>query len=75
MSKTAFLVGFIDTKAVPPRYKGCGIFSERGPTVAGFPFVIEEATGDDFASAKTTLLGYLDDPRMAWAKRSLKQRG
>jgi len=71
--RTAYLVGFIDVRTTPPRYKGCGIFSEPTPSVEGFPFPILDAEGAKFEDAVEVLKGYLEDKRLAWAKSSLKE--
>ena len=62
MTYTAYLVGFIDTRANPPRLKGAGIFSEPTPTVEGFPFTILETKAPTYEQAERLLKDYMEHP-------------
>ena len=74
MNKTAYLVGFVDTKSNPPVIRQTGIFSESSPTTASldsFPVEIAKATDETYDSAVALLKGMLRHRNLEWARKIL----
>jgi hypothetical protein len=68
--RKAYLIGVIDTKAIPPMFRGAWIFSEEHPTVVGFPFTIMEAEGESYGEALEKLHRDIEsNPMYHWTKR------
>ena len=73
MTFTVYLVGMIGVDG-EPEYRGCGIYTERAPTMHGtrvWPFVITEATAESYEAAEEKVMEQLKHPSLRWAAKSL----
>ena len=68
MSRTAYLVGFIDIHQNPPKFIGCGLFSEPTPTISGYAFTIIEERGETFQKACEKIEEYQNMQCYKWTR-------